>query len=243
MTRIARAWAQLESEQRLAAATAVVLMLTLLLPWYSKTVTIVVGNAARADQTSLSGIGAMSFVEAAVLLVSAGVLALLFARAERRDFRMPGSDGAVVAVAGGWAAVLIFYRLLDKPGLTGTQKVTATVGVEWGIFFALIAACAMAYAGWRMRAAAEPEPPLLRRRRRGGSERHDAERGEHRPRPAAASQTPSSEEVTVVTPAAATPAAATPSAVTPAARRRPRYPPAPAEQLSFEDQPAEPDPR
>jgi hypothetical protein len=166
MTRLARAWGALESEQRLAGVTAVALILTLLLPWYSKTVTVVVGNAARADQTSLSGIGAMSFVEAAVLLVSAGVLALLFARAERRDFHMPGSDGAVVTAAGTWAAVLIFYRLVDKPGLTGTQKITATVGVKWGIFFALAAACAMAYAGWRMRLAASAEPPLLRPRPR-----------------------------------------------------------------------------
>jgi hypothetical protein len=239
MTRLARAWGELEPEQRLAAVTALVLMLTLLLPWYSKTVTVVVGNAAHADQTSLRGIGAMSFVEAAVLLVSAGVLALLFARAERRDFHMPGSDGAVVAAAGAWAAVLIFYRLIDKPGLTGTQRITATVGVKWGIFFALAAACAMAYAGWRMRVAAEPEPPLIRARARA--------------RPRAAPTGPSatapsaSEDLTVVAPSPPRPARAAPVPVrgeepprvaapaAPATRKRPRYPPAPSDQLSVED--------
>ena len=41
-------------------------------------------------------------------------------------------------IAGGWTALLIFYRLLDKPGLQGNERVTATVGVEWGIFIALL---------------------------------------------------------------------------------------------------------
>ena len=261
MTRLARAWGALEAEQRLAAIAASALMLTLLLPWYSKTVTVVVGNATRADQTSLSGIGAMSFVEAAVLLVSAGVLALLFARAERRDFHMPGSDGAVVTAAGAWAAVLIFYRLVDKPGLTGTQKITATVGVEWGIFFALAAACAMAYAGWRMRAAAAPEPPLLRPRARPrGNTRPSSNTppssasedltviAPSPPRSARAAMAPARDGVPPVAAQGATrseqprPVAAPPAPATPAARKRPRFPPPPSEQqLSFDDSPVERD--
>ncbi|HEU0250026.1 MAG TPA: hypothetical protein VFR48_04810 [Solirubrobacteraceae bacterium] len=238
MTRLARAWGALEPEQRLAGIAAVALMLTLLLPWYSKTVTVVVGNAARADQTSLSGIGAMSFVEAAVLLVSAGVLALLFARAERRDFHMPGSDGAVVTAAGAWAAVLIFYRLVDKPGLTGTQRITATVGVKWGIFFALVAACAMAYAGWRMRAAATPEPPLLRARSRV----RDNTPPSNTPPSPTAPASPASEDVTVLAPSPPRSARAAPAPATQAARKRPRFPPSPSEQqLSFDDSPVERD--
>jgi hypothetical protein len=261
MTRLARAWGALEPEQRLAAIAASALILTLLLPWYSKTVTVVVGNAARADQTSLSGIGAMSFVEAAVLLVSAGVLALLFARAERRDFHMPGSDGAVVTAAGAWAAVLIFYRLVDKPGLTGTQKITATVGVKWGIFFALAAACAMTYAGWRMRAATAPEPPLLRPRQRPrgnttpSSNAPPSSASEDLtviapspPRSARAVLAPARDEPPPVAAQGATrseqprPVAAPTAPATPAARKRPRFPPPPSEQqLSFEDSPAERD--
>ncbi|HEX3391836.1 MAG TPA: hypothetical protein VHS55_04675 [Solirubrobacteraceae bacterium] len=268
MTRLTRAWGELEPEQRLAGIAAVALILTLLLPWYSKTVTVVVGNAARADQTSLSGISAMSFVEAAVLLVSAGVLALLFARAERRDFHMPGSDGAVITGAGVWAAALIFYRLVDKPGLTGTQKITATVGVEWGIFFALAAACAMAYAGWRMRAAAAPEPPVLRARSRI---RGDTPPSNTPPSPTTP-PSPGSEDLTVVAPSQPRSVRAAPAPVrargeqppaaaqgasrnepprplappsapaTQAARKRPRYPPTPSEQqLSFDDSPVERD--
>ncbi len=124
--------------------------------------TVVVHGAAKATQTSLSAFQAFSFVEAAVLLVSAGVLAMLFARAEGRVFQLPGSDGVIVMIAGGWTALLIFYRLLDKPELQSNERITATVGVEWGIFIALLLALGLVYAGGRMRASARSEPPLLR---------------------------------------------------------------------------------
>ena len=94
-----------EREQRLAALTSLGLFVSMLLPWYSKTNTFVEHNAAKASQASLSAFQAFSFVEAAVLLVSAGVLAMLFARAERRDFQLPGGDGLIVMIAGGWAAL------------------------------------------------------------------------------------------------------------------------------------------
>src|SRR5262249_47956559 len=92
----------------------------------------------------------------------AGVLAMLFARVEGRAFQLPGGDGLIVMIAGGWSAVLIFYRLLDKPTLHGTQRITATVGVEWGIFVALLGALGLLYARARMRATERPEPPLTR---------------------------------------------------------------------------------
>ncbi len=169
MTRLLQAWRALAPEQRLAAAASLGLFATMFLPWYSKTDTLVVRDAAKATQTSLSAFQAFSFVEAAVLLVSAAVLAMLFGRAERRDFQLPGGDGAVVMVAGGWAALLIFYRLLDKPGLQGNERITATVGVEWGIFIALLLALGVAYAGARMRALERPAAPARRRRARGHS--------------------------------------------------------------------------
>ena len=169
MTRLTHAWRELEREQRLAAVTAFGLFISMFLPWYSKANTFVEHGAAKATQTSLSAFQAFSFVEAAVLLVSAGVLAMLFARAERRAFQLPGGDGAIVILAGGWTALLIFYRLLDKPGLQGKERVTATVGVEWGIFVALLVALGLAYGGWRMHHGERPEMPLRRRPRPGSA--------------------------------------------------------------------------
>jgi hypothetical protein len=160
--RLADAWRALGRDERVAALTALGLFVSMLLPWYSKTDTVVVRNAAHATEQSLSAFQAFSFVEAAVLLVSAGVLALLFARAEEREFHLPGGDGTIVMIAGAWAAILIFYRLLDKPGLQGNEKITSAVGVQWGIFIALLVALGLSYVGKRIRAEEREEPPIRR---------------------------------------------------------------------------------
>jgi hypothetical protein len=224
MTRLTNAWRVLAPDQQLAALASLGLFASMFLPWYDKTDTLVVHSAAKATQTSLSAFQAFSFVEAAVLLVSAGVLAMLFARAEGRAFQLPGGDGLVVMIAGGWTALLVFYRLLDKPGLQGTDRLTATIGVEWGIFIALLLALAVAYAGARMRALERPGPPL--RRSRGAS-----------PRPSVDA------DATIVVPGRArrprsTPVAAREPGAAGDRGARTRYPPAPPEQLSFEDPPA-----
>jgi hypothetical protein len=141
---------RLAPEQRLAAAAAVGLFVTMFLPWYSVTY-------GRTGRTRIfTAFGDFSFVEVAVLLVAISVGVLLFVRNTGRAFHLPGGDGTIVMVAGAWVAFLLFYRLIDKPGQNGAD----VVGVRWGIFVALLDAGLLAYAGYRMRAAHRPEPPL-----------------------------------------------------------------------------------
>jgi hypothetical protein len=164
--RLARAWRKLPRERRLAAAAAIVLFLTLFLPWYQETV-IASGTATRLQSASatLTGWGAFSFVEAAILLVAAGVLVLLYQRAEGRAFHIPGGDGGVIMVGGLWACVLIIWRIFDKQGTSSHGQYATTSGIEWGIFVALAVAGLLAYAGSRIRLAHRPEPPLPGERR------------------------------------------------------------------------------
>ena len=61
----------------------------------------------------------------------------------------------MVSLAGGWVLVLLIWRLFDKPEVSGA---TATVGIDWGIFVALVAAGTLVAAGAQMRAAGRPEP-------------------------------------------------------------------------------------
>jgi hypothetical protein len=187
LARLRHAWRSLAGDRRACAVLACLLFLTLFLPWYSTTATtgrIVKGKfvAATAD-ASQSGFGAFTFVEAAVVLVVIAVLGLLFARAESegREFHLPLRDGTLILLGGGWAAVLIVWRLFDKPSLG--QGIT--VGLEWGIFVALGVAVALAWSGGRVRVGeghaprrarppgdgdagdlwAEPPPPRRRGRR------------------------------------------------------------------------------
>jgi hypothetical protein len=153
VVRLARSWRGLAAEQRICVVAALVLFATMLLPWYSLGDSR--GRLGCGSTHTVSAFGVFSFVEAAVLLVSGGVLVLMFYRGERRGFHLPGGDGTVVLAAGVWAAVLLFYRVLDRPPGNGCP-----VGIEWGFFLAFLAAGLLAYAGVRLRAAHRPEPPL-----------------------------------------------------------------------------------
>ena len=153
--RVRGAWKSVDRDQRLAGLAAGALLFTMFLPWYEK-------NAFDKDSgkfatDTVSAFGVISFVEAAIFLVAAGVLVLVFARGERRTFHLPGGDGTVIFAAGLWAALLIFYRVFDRPDVSGEG---GTVGIQWGFFVAFVAAGALAFAGQRIRAANRPEPPL-----------------------------------------------------------------------------------
>jgi hypothetical protein len=212
MMRLRHAWRAMEQEQRVAAIAALALLVTMFFPWYG--LQSLNRKSGAIYSHTINAFGDVSFVEAAIFLVAAGVIALLLARAEDRDFHMPGGDGTIVMVAGGWAALLIFYRVFDRPAGNGYP-----VGIEWGFFLAFVAAGVLTYSGWRMRAAERPEPPLTRSRARR--------------------RTHVDLDLAAPLPASGRPRR---SAPVPARGREP-YPPPPPEQLSFEDPPTRPEPR
>jgi len=225
MRRLRGAWSAMDSHQRPAVIAAACLLLTMFLPWYG--LQSVSRKAESITSTTISAFGDVSFVEAAIFLVAVGVIVMLIARAEGRDFQLPGGDGTIVMLAGGWAALLIFYRVFDRPPGNGYP-----VSIEWGFFLAFVAAGALTYTGWRMRTAGRPQAPLSRpaRTRRPPPPPEPAEPPRRRSAPDA------------------------PAAMTPAAQqqRRRRPEPVPArerrpvrdeqvEQLSFEDAPTRPE--
>jgi hypothetical protein len=158
LARIGRNWRALSSEQRLASIAAIALLASMLLPWYQETGNAIVnGRLVRIDD-SKSAFGVYSFVEAAIFVVVVGVIALMWARAERKAFHLPGGDGTIVMGAGLWVMFLIFYRQLDKPNGRKEGMIQTSIGVQWGIFIAFLLGALLAYAGYRLRAAHVPEP-------------------------------------------------------------------------------------
>jgi hypothetical protein len=257
MSRLTDAWRAMEPEQRLASVASVALLVTMFFPWYG--LQSLNRKTGAISSHTINAFGDVSFVEAAVFLVAAAVIVMLIARVEGRSFRLPGGDGTIVVVAGGWAALLIFYRVFSRPAGNGYP-----VGIEWGFFLAFVAAGALTYAGWRMRAVERPEPPARAPRQ----EPRAPSRGEQGPSqegrrpegqgPQAASpryEGPGDQarsaptDPTALVPSRPRPApsdAATAAGERRGAAARPRYPPAPpgatppageAEQLSFEDSP------
>jgi hypothetical protein len=237
LTRLARAWQAMERERRFAVAASVALFVSMFLPWYQQNAVVSAPRTVPLQSRNLNAFQVFSFVEAAVLLVAVALMYMLFARADGREFNMPGGDGTVVFAAGIWAGALLIFRLFDKPGIS-SHGVAGNVGVQWGIFFALAAAGLIAYSGSRMRAA------------RGGGHlpRHSGPSSgrEHRPAPeprepppdygSEPPQAPAEEQPTqrIAAPAQG------PAPARAGARGRPRFPPSPEQQLSFEDPPSGP---
>jgi hypothetical protein len=67
----------------------------------------------------------------------------------------------VIFAAGAWAAVLLLWRVFDRPDVDRAVN----VGIQWGFFFAFIAAGVLAAAGWRIRSRDVPSRRTRRPRR------------------------------------------------------------------------------
>jgi hypothetical protein len=145
---------ELPPELRNAGIAAAALALSLFLPWYEQSY--VPEGSREFVQRNVSAWGVFTFVEAAVLLVAAAVLFLVWARSEKKGFHLPGGDGTAIALAGGWAILLLVWRLFDEPS---SSDPSSDYGIQWGMFAALLAAGALLATGLRVRAAHRPEPP------------------------------------------------------------------------------------
>jgi len=138
-----------------AALAAAALAASLILPWYQKS--FVPEGARTFVQDNITALEDFSFVEAAILLVAGAVVYLVWARSAGKRFALPGGDGVAISLAGAWAVLLLVWRLFDQPGDDGPAT---TVGIQWGIFGALLAAATLVTAGARLRATHRPEPTL-----------------------------------------------------------------------------------
>jgi hypothetical protein len=144
----------LSNAQMRAGMAAVALALCMLLPWYRASYPRPDGAPGGPVHDNLTAFGAFSWVEAAVLLVAAAVLYLLYTRSQQRAFHLPGGDGWTVTIAGAWTLFLLVWRLFDRPGVE-----QGSVGVQWGLFATMVVAVVLAAAGQAIRAEHRPEPP------------------------------------------------------------------------------------
>lgn len=153
--RVWRAMRALRREQRLCGLAALALFVAMFLPWFGEK-GITSSKPALVVSLSLSAFDVFGLTEIVVLLVSLGVLVLLFVRGEGRVSRSPGSDGALICAGGGLSALLILYRLFAKPS---SGQASVSVGIGWGIFLALVAAAWLTSSGLALRRAERGATP------------------------------------------------------------------------------------
>lgn len=142
----------LGGNERIAVIGCAVMVGSLFLPWYQSPV---------SNDLVFTGIGAFGWAEAALVLLA---LAITFLALECGGGYIPPRplrEWALFVTAGCWAALLVLYRMVDRPKFTlgGHDQ---PYDLHYAIFVALGGAALIVVAGLRMRPrerAKRPTPP------------------------------------------------------------------------------------
>jgi hypothetical protein len=128
-----------------AAASGVVLFLSLFLHWYS-----VSGQGVFSGISGgVSGVKILSFIDLLLFIVAFIAIGVAVARIANAMPRLAVSPGLIVLVAGALATLLVLYRLLVTPGDLDTGNTPGIdVGRSIGIFIAFLAALGVTAGGW-----------------------------------------------------------------------------------------------
>jgi hypothetical protein len=144
---------RLRDGEWIAGAGAVALLVSMFLHWYALDTALLGGIAAEA--TAWQAFDVLDIVLALLALVP---LALMFTQATRLSPAIPAFFSVMTVVAGGLAALLILYRIVNQPGPNGV------VDVQVGAWLGVLAAAVIAAGGWRSTRVepvpGQPMPPV-----------------------------------------------------------------------------------
>jgi hypothetical protein len=127
--------------ERLAATGALVVIGSLLLPWY---------GAPIASDLVKTGFGAFTFATAAMLLTVGACLYLVIEVGDGYRPPRPLTVGTLLIAAGIWTALIVVFQLVDRPTFH-FASLDDDYGVRYGAFVALGGAAAIVLAGTRRR--------------------------------------------------------------------------------------------
>jgi hypothetical protein len=123
----------LRGPERLAVLGVAMIVGSLVLPWY---------DAGVADLVQ-TGLGSFSFAEAAILLTCAATVFLSLKVGGGYLPPRPLTEWALFAAAGVWIALIVAYRMIDRPELDlelPIADISREYRLGWGIFVALAGA-------------------------------------------------------------------------------------------------------
>jgi hypothetical protein len=156
VTELPRAlWRELRglgANERLAALGVATMLVSLLLPWF--------GVPIGGDLVQ-TGLGAFSFAEGALVVTALAILFLLLQLGGGYVPPRPLREWGLLVVAGSWAALIVIYRMFDRPDFH-LGSLDETYDLRYGIFVALAGAAIVIAAGLRLRPrerSERPEPP------------------------------------------------------------------------------------
>ncbi len=143
---------KLDRGLQIVGGGAVVLLISLFLPWYSVSASLGPGLAKVSDSASAWQV--LSYTDLLLFLASVAAIAAVVAVGMGKLPELPAPLSQILLGISGVATLLVLFRLIFIPGNDGGGIVD--IGRSVGVFIALIAAAAMVYGAMQTRA--EPGP-------------------------------------------------------------------------------------
>lgn len=142
----------------IAAAGGIALIVSLFLKWYSFKSGVNFGGVSSSASVGGSAWEVFGLID--IILFVVGVLAVLPAALDIFDLEaeLPVDTSVVTLGAGAVGAILIVYRIIDKPGPdieVNVPGVETSVGIGIGLIIGLIACAAIAFGGFSQMSEAE----------------------------------------------------------------------------------------
>jgi hypothetical protein len=139
----------LGGNERIAVIGAAVMVASLFLPWWESPI---------SDELVQTGFGAFGWAEAALVLIAAATVFLALQCGGGYVPPRPLREWALFVVAGCWAALLILYRIADRPRFTLAGH-DEPYDLHYAIFVGLAGAAIIVMAGLRMRPREKAKRP------------------------------------------------------------------------------------
>jgi hypothetical protein len=131
----------LGGNERIAVIGCGVMVGSLLLPWYQSPI---------SNDLVFTGIGAFGWAEGAMVLLAVATTVLALRCGGGYVPPRPLREWGLFVVAGCWAAVIVLYRMVDRPKFTLSGH-DQPYDLHYAIFVALAGAVIIVMAGLRMR--------------------------------------------------------------------------------------------
>ncbi len=139
---------KLSTGEKLSAVSAVLLFVFMFFDWFGVKISGVPGFSGDVSGSGGSAWDALDVIPIFLMLAIVVAIGVAVIRLTDADVEPPVSLNAIVAALGGFAVLLILYRIISPPDFGSFGGVTVEATRKFGIFLGLIAAAGIAYGGY-----------------------------------------------------------------------------------------------
>jgi hypothetical protein len=139
---------RLSTGEKIAAVSAILLFVFMFFDWFGVEISGVPGFSGDVSGSGGSAWDALDVIPIFLMLAIVAAIGVAVIRLTDADIELPVSLNSIVAGLGGFAVLLILFRIIFPPdfGSFGGVEVDATL--KLGIFLGLLASAGIAYGGY-----------------------------------------------------------------------------------------------